>query len=190
MSVGDMRGENVEANEEETGGRVNEDRTDTDGEETGGRMNVETRGENVETGGEETAGPAGEEMRGDNVETGGEETAGPAGEEMRGENVEMGGDEIGDRVDVQERGVNDSQVSEINSRVSENRENPDGNSVENVESQQREGGARKMTMRRTVLISANSVPIHFTYMMHTSYMWKADMQDGRIQMQIDIGRKG
>ena len=55
--------------------------------------------------------------------------------------MKTGGDEMGDRVDVQERGVNDSEVSETNSRVSENRENTDGNSVENVESQQMEEGS-------------------------------------------------
>ena len=165
ISVGGARGDNVETGAEETGGRVNEEeRMETGGEETGGRVNVEEmRGENVETGEEETAGVAGEEMRGENVETGGEETAGRVGEEtrgdnversgeetagrageeeMRGENVEMGGEEMGDRVEVEERGVNVSEVSVTNSGVSENRENPeDGNSVENVESQQMEEGS-------------------------------------------------
>ena len=141
----EMRGENVETGAEEMAGPAGEetrgDNVETSGEETAGLAGEETRGDNVETGGEETTGLAGEEMRGDNVETGGEETAGRGGGETRGENVETGRDEMGDRVDVQERGVNDSEVSETNSRVSENRENPDGNSIENVESQQMEEGS-------------------------------------------------
>ena len=144
VNVEDMRGENVETSEEESAGVAGEEtrgqNVEAGAEEMGGAAGEETRGQNVETGGEETAGLVGEETGGDNVERGGEEMAGRAGEEeMRGENVEMGGNEMGP---VEERGVNVSEFSLTNSGVSENRENPeDGNSVENVESQQMEEGS-------------------------------------------------